>query len=98
MASPLKRACTRTAAFIAVLVLTSITSNIPAAQAISPPQVDPALVPPDGPPRSDQPMRRANSCSVPITVKTPDVSQLAPGFDLLNISRAWQYSTGNGVA
>ena len=42
-------------------------------------------------------MRRANSCSAPITVKTPDVSQIAPGFDLLNISHAWQYSTGNGV-
>ncbi len=55
------------------------------------------MVPPDGPPRPDQPMRRANSCSTPITVKNPDVAQLAPGFNLLNISKAWQYSTGNGV-
>lgn len=94
---PLKTLCTRATAVIAALILIVITDNIPAAQAISPPRVDPALVPADGPPRPDQPMRRANSCSVPITVKTPDVSQLAPGFDLLNISRAWQYSTGNGV-
>ncbi len=42
-------------------------------------------------------MRRANSCSTPITVRNPDVAQLAPGFSLLNISKAWQYSTGNGV-
>jgi membrane-anchored mycosin MYCP len=42
-------------------------------------------------------MRRANSCSVPITVKVPDVTQMAPGFDLLNITHAWQYSTGSGV-
>ena len=43
-------------------------------------------------------MRRANSCSTPITVKNPDVAQMAPGFNLLNITKAWDYSTGNGVA
>lgn len=42
-------------------------------------------------------MRRSNSCSTPITVRNPDVAQLAPGFNLVNISKAWQYSTGNGV-
>lgn len=42
-------------------------------------------------------MRRANSCSSPIVVRNPDVAQLAPGFNLLNIAKAWQYSTGNGV-
>ncbi|WP_276032570.1 type VII secretion-associated serine protease mycosin [Mycobacterium alsense] len=94
----LKPLCRRAASILAALTLVAFAGNIPAAQAISPPKVDPGMVPPDGPPRSDQPMRRANSCSVPITVKTPDVSQLAPGFDLLNIGRAWQYSTGNGVA
>ncbi|BCI92522.1 hypothetical protein NIIDMKKI_77280 [Mycobacterium kansasii] len=31
-------------------------------------------------------------------MKNPDLAQLAPGFNLLNISKAWQYSTGNGVA
>ena len=98
MASPLRPVYTRAAAIIAVLSLIAITGNMPAAQAIAPPIVDPGAVPPDGPPRPDQPMRRANSCSAPITVKIPDVSQLAPGFDLLNISHAWQYSTGNGVA
>jgi membrane-anchored mycosin MYCP len=81
----------------AAITLVALSANIPAAQAIPPPSVDPALVPPDGPPRPDQPMRRANSCSTPITVRNPDVSQLAPGFNLLNISKAWQYSTGNGV-
>ncbi|MBJ7400989.1 MAG: type VII secretion-associated serine protease, partial [Mycolicibacterium sp.] len=28
----------------------------------------------------------------------PDVSAPTPGFAMLNISRAWQYSTGNGVS
>ena len=91
--SPLKRV----AAVTAALTMVALSVNIPAAQAITPPHVDPGLVPPDGPPRPDQPMRRANSCSTPITVRNPDVAQLAPGFNLLNISKAWQYSTGNGV-
>ncbi len=98
MASPLRRLCARAAAVTAAVTLIASSANIPAAQAILPPSVDPALVPPDGPPRPDQPMRRANSCSAPITVKNPDVSQLAPGFDLLSVNKAWQYSTGNGVA
>ena len=42
-------------------------------------------------------MHRANSCSTPITVKNPDVAQMAPGFNLLSITKAWDYSTGNGV-
>lgn len=82
----------------ATVTLVALSANIPAAQAITPPLVDPAMVPPDGPPRPDQPMRRANTCSTPITVRNPDVAQLAPGFNLLNITKAWQYSTGNGVA
>ncbi|KBZ69473.1 type VII secretion system ESX-2 serine protease mycosin MycP2 [Mycobacterium colombiense] len=93
MDSPLRRA----AALTAAVTLVALSANTPAALAITPPSVDPGMVPPDGPPRPDQPMRRANSCSTPITVRNPDVAQLAPGFNLLNITKAWQYSTGNGV-
>ncbi|GAT07631.1 alanine and proline rich membrane-anchored mycosin mycP2 [Mycolicibacterium novocastrense] len=59
--------------------------------------MDPAMVPAGGTPGPDEPMRRSNSCSTPITVRNPDVSLMAPGFDLLSISKAWEYSTGNGV-
>ncbi|WP_261864348.1 S8 family serine peptidase, partial [Mycobacterium marinum] len=97
MATPLAWACARTAAVTVAVTLVALSANLPAAWAISPPSVDPALVPPDGPPHSEHPMRRANSCSTPITVRNPDVAQLAPGFSLLNISKVWQYSTGNGV-
>ncbi|WP_373196561.1 type VII secretion-associated serine protease mycosin [Mycobacterium marinum] len=97
MATPLARVSARTAAVTVAVTLVALSANLPAAWAISPPSVDPALVPPDGPPHSEHPMRRANSCSTPITVRNPDVAQLAPGFSLLNISKAWQYSTGNGV-
>jgi membrane-anchored mycosin MYCP len=95
---PVARVCTRAAALTAAVTLVALSANITAAQAIPPPSVDPALVPPDAPPRPEQPMRRANSCSTPITVKNPDVAQMAPGFNLLNITKAWDYSTGNGVA
>ncbi|MGO9155300.1 type VII secretion-associated serine protease mycosin [Mycobacterium sp.] len=90
--------CTRAAALTAAVSLVALSANLTVAQAIPPPSVDPALVPPDGPPRPEQPMHRANSCSTPITVKNPDVAQMAPGFNLLNIAKAWDYSTGNGVA
>ncbi|UVO14808.1 type VII secretion-associated serine protease mycosin [Mycobacterium sp. SVM_VP21] len=79
------------------MLLVSLSSSPPPARAIEPPSVDPVLVPADGVPGPDQPMRRSNSCSVPITVSNPDVAQLAPGFDMLGIAAAWQYSTGNGV-
>ena len=90
MASALRsprRACRRAAAVTGVVLLAAFSSNCAVAQAITPPAVDPALVPPDGPPRPDQPMRRANSCSSPITVRNPDVAQMAPGFNLLNIAK-----------
>ncbi|NKE13212.1 type VII secretion system ESX-2 serine protease mycosin MycP2, partial [Mycobacterium tuberculosis] len=97
MASPLNRPGLRAAAASAALTLVALSANVPAAQAIPPPSVDPAMVTADARPGPDQPMRRSNSCSTPITVRNPDVAQLAPGFNLVNISKAWQYSTGNGV-
>ncbi|MDT5173791.1 MAG: rane-anchored mycosin, partial [Mycobacterium sp.] len=45
----------------------------------------------------DQPMRQSNMCARTITVADPNVSLTAPGFTMLNVSKAWQYSTGNGV-
>jgi membrane-anchored mycosin MYCP len=42
-------------------------------------------------------MRQSNICARTITVADPNVAVTAPGFTLLNISKAWQYSTGTGV-
>jgi membrane-anchored mycosin MYCP len=78
-------------------LLVVLATNFPAAQAIPPPTVDPARVPPNGTPGPDQPMRQSAMCARPITVAEPDVAVTAPGFIMLNIARAWQYSTGNGV-
>jgi len=88
----------RTVAVTMVVLLTAAVSNLPAALALEPPRVDPALVPPDGVPGPDQPMRQSNTCARAVAIAEPDVGLPAPGFAMLNIARAWQHSTGNGVA
>ena len=97
MAAELRRARSRAAAISAAVALVALVANVSPAHAITPPNVDPGLVPPDGPPQPDHAMRRSNSCSTPITAENPEAGQLAPGFNLLNIGTAWRYSTGNGV-
>lgn len=87
----------RIPALTLVAMLAGMSANLPAAQAISPPSVDPARVPADGKPGPEQPMRQSNVCARTITVADPNVALGAPGFTMLNVSKAWQYSTGNGV-
>lgn len=91
----------RLAARLSGVVLTgavlAVSANPVAAHAIPPPVIDPARVPADGKPGPEQPMRQSNMCARTITVADPNVSVTAPGFTMLNISKAWQYSTGNGV-
>ena len=43
-------------------------------------------------------MRQSNICARTITVAEPNVTVPAPGYMMLNVAKAWQYSTGNGVA
>ena len=88
---------TRVAAMALAGLLVVPWSSLPAARAIPPPSVDPARVPADGKPAPDQPMRQSFACARTITVADPNVAVTAPGYTMLNISKAWQYSTGNGV-
>ena len=97
MGPQLSRLGVRVTAVAAVAVLTGLAGCPPIALALDPPSVDPSLVPADGTPGPDEPLRRSNSCSVPVTLPDPDPGRLAPGFELLGITEAWQYSTGNGV-
>ncbi|WP_250578776.1 hypothetical protein, partial [Mycobacterium tuberculosis] len=53
MASPLNRPGLRAAAASAALTLVALSANVPAAQAIPPPSVDPAMVPADARPGPD---------------------------------------------
>lgn len=87
----------RTSALLLTSVLVGMIANPSAAQAIPPPSVDTGRVPADGKPSPEQPMRQSNICARPITVADPNVAVTAPGFTMLNIARAWQYSTGHGV-
>ncbi|MHA7648800.1 type VII secretion-associated serine protease mycosin [Mycobacterium sp. ML4] len=87
----------RMCALVLVGSIVGLLASYPIAQAVPPPTIDPARVPADGRPASDQPMRQSNMCARTITVADPNVSVTAPGFTMLNISKAWQYSTGNGV-
>lgn len=85
----------RAAALTGLLV--SVLAGAPVALALPPPGVDPSRVPADVSPGPDQPMRQSNICARTIAVADPDVASTAPGFTMLNIAKAWQYSTGNGV-
>lgn len=88
----------RMAAVTTVVLLTATMGNVPAALAIEAPSVDPALVPPDGAPGPEQPMRQSNTCARTVAVSEPDIALPAPGFAMLNAAKAWQHSTGNGVS
>jgi len=87
----------RIAAALMVAFVPTTFGNIAAVQAIPQPSVDPVLVPPDAQPKPDQPMRQSNACAATISVAEPNVALPAPGNTTLNIAKAWEYSTGNGV-
>jgi membrane-anchored mycosin MYCP len=69
----------------------------PLASAIAPPVIDPAALPPAGPPGPSQEMRQSEACINPVVIADPDVVQPPPGNAMLNVTQAWQYSTGAGV-
>jgi membrane-anchored mycosin MYCP len=97
MAGLNRSARTSSAAAVAVLLLGANVMLPAAAVAIEPPGVDPAALPPDDTPGPDQEMKQQNTCADPLTVATPDVAQAAPGNVMLDITKAWKYSTGAGV-
>lgn len=79
------------------VVLLVLGVNPPVAQAITPPKIDPAMVPDDGPPGPEQAMRQTGRCRSAVASPRPDVALPAPGYDMLKIAQAWRHSTGNGV-
>jgi membrane-anchored mycosin MYCP len=87
----------RLAAMVIAGLLVALSTSLPAARGIPLPSIDPGRVPADGKPGADQPMRQSFACARTITVADPNVNVTAPGFTMLNISKVWQYSTGNGV-
>lgn len=87
----------RAVAITAVMLVAAPTAVMPSASALPRPVVDPVLVPTDGPPGPEQPMRQSNLCATTTLTSAPDAAFPSPGFAMLNVSKAWQFSTGNGV-
>lgn len=88
----------RIAAVTALVTAMSSTAQMPPATAVSPPSVNPGSVPADGRPGPEQPMRQSSICAQAIATPEPNVTLPAPGFTMLNIDRAWEFSTGHGVS
>jgi len=83
------------AAAVALLMLCAP----PHASALTIPVVDPAALPPDGPPSPAQDMRPPDGpCSFNGAVPGFDPAAVPPSQGMLNLPEAWKTSRGRGVA
>jgi membrane-anchored mycosin MYCP len=82
-------------AFAAVTVAVAGLS-CPAAQAVTPPQVDPAVAPPPGATGPVQPMAQRGPCVTTGVLSATDPGAQNPNTALLNLDGAWRYSRGDG--
>ena len=86
------------AATIAAILLTSgALAGLPPAYAISPPTIDPAAVPPDGPPGPPAPMKQNSYCTEVGVLPGTDFRLQPKYMDMLNLQEAWQFGRGAGV-
>ncbi|WP_083410305.1 type VII secretion-associated serine protease mycosin [Mycolicibacterium rutilum] len=69
---------------------------MPAAQAITPPQVDPGVPPPSGAPGPVQPMAQRGQCVTTGVLPGTDPGAPNPNQTMLNLDGAWKYSRGDG--
>ena len=81
------------AAAVALLV---VCSPPPQAAALSFPVVDPAALPPDGPPSPQQEMRQNGQCSFNGALPGFDPAAVPPSQGMLNLPEAWKTSRGRG--
>lgn len=84
-----------------VLAATAVTVTVagvscPMAQAITPPQVDPAVRPPSGAAGPVQPMAQRAPCVSAGVLPGADPGAPGPNRRLLNLDGAWEYSRGDG--
>lgn len=90
------RQFTSVAAAVALLVL---CSPPPPALALTIPEVDPAALPPDGPPGPAQEMRQnSEKCAFNGALPGFDPAAVPPSQAMLNLPEAWKTSRGRGVA
>jgi membrane-anchored mycosin MYCP len=82
------------AAAVALLV---VCAPLPQASALSLPVVDPAALPPDGPPAPGEEMRQNGACSFFGALPGYDPAAVPPSQAMLNLPEAWKTSRGRGV-
>lgn len=82
------------AATAVALIVAGLT--MPAAHAITPPQVDPAVPPPSGAAGPVQPMAQRGQCVTTGVLPGTDPGAASTNQQLLNIDGAWKYSRGAG--
>ncbi len=87
----------RLAAAAAVAALTAVCGPAPSALAVPYPVVDPAALPPDGPPGPSQEMRQNGTCSYFGAMPGFDPAAVAPSQAMLDLPEAWKTSRGGGV-
>lgn len=88
----------RLASLTATLLLLVLCSPPPAALALTIPVVDPAAVPPDGPPSPPEEMRSNGPCQFFGAMPGFDPAVPPPSQVMLNLPEAWKTSRGRGVA
>ncbi|MCG7594742.1 type VII secretion-associated serine protease mycosin [Mycobacterium sp. PSTR-4-N] len=81
----------------ALLALAPALATAPSAAAVAPPTIDPAAVPPDGPPSPPEPMRQGAYCPRVGTLPGTDYRVQPRYLDMMNLSEAWQFGRGAGV-
>lgn len=69
----------------------------PTAAAVDRPWVDPAALPPDGPPGPPQPMRQTSYCTEVGVLPGTDFRVQPKYMDMLNLPEAWRFGRGGGV-
>ncbi|KZS84610.1 type VII secretion-associated serine protease mycosin [Mycobacterium persicum] len=85
------------AAVAAILLASGALAGLPPAHAISPPTIDPAALPPDGPPGPVAPMKQNSYCTEVGTLPGTDFRLPPKYMEMLNLTEAWQFGRGEGV-
>ena len=87
----------RTGAGLVGTVALLAATSMGASWAITPPVVPPGPPPPDPAPAPDWPMKQTRACTLTGVVPGSDLRELPPALAMLDMTAAWQESTGAGV-
>src|SRR5271154_6507117 len=84
------------ATIAALLLTTGALAGLPPASAISPPTIDPAAIPPDGPPGPPAPMKQNSYCTEVGVLPGTDFRLQPKYMEMLNLQEAWRFGRGAG--